>query len=95
MRPCLQSAERLFAPKQLRHYGTPDDLAWDEWRRTDREVERIDLENAANPEEANEPEEMTADELAVHGYWLVAAVARRENKHGWKFPYPVIWPWAV
>ena len=44
--------ELLCAPKQLRHYHSPDDLSWDEWRLSDSEVERIDLENAASPEEA-------------------------------------------
>ena len=46
--------ELLCAPKQLRHYHTPDDLSSDEWRLSDSKVERIDLENAASPEEADE-----------------------------------------
>ena len=41
--------ELLCAPKQLRHYHSPDDLSWDEWRLSDSEIERIDLENAASP----------------------------------------------
>ena len=45
-----QGGELLCAPKQLRHYHAPDDLSWDEWRLSDSEVERIDLENAASPE---------------------------------------------
>ena len=49
------------------------------------EVERIDLENAASPEEADELEEMTADEMAVDGYYVVAGIARHEYKQGWKF----------
>ena len=73
------------APKQLRHYHSPDELSWDEWRLSDRVVERIDLENAANPEEADELEEMTADEMAVGGYYVVAGIARQEYKQGWKF----------
>ena len=60
--------ELLCVPKQLRHQHSPDDSSWDEWRLSDREVERIDLENAASPEEAEELEEMTADEMAVDGY---------------------------
>ena len=60
--------ELLRAPKQLRHYRSPDKLCSDEWRLSDREVERIDLENAANLEEADKLEEMTADEMAVDGY---------------------------
>ena len=40
--------ELLCAPKQLRHYHSPDDLSWDEWRLSDSEIERIDLENAAS-----------------------------------------------
>ena len=59
--------ELLCAPKQLRHYHSPDDLSWDEWRLSNSEVERIELENAASPEEADELEEMTADEMAVAG----------------------------
>ena len=58
---------------------------WDQWRLSDREVERIGLENAANPEEADELEEMTADEIAVDGYYVVVGIARHEYKQGWKF----------
>ena len=76
--------ELLCAPKQLRHYHSPDDLSWDEWRLSDSEVERIVLENAASPEEADELEEMTADEIAVDGYYVVAGIARHEYKQGWK-----------
>ena len=77
--------ELLCAPKQLRHYHSPDDLSWDEWRLSDSEVERIDLENAASPEEADELEEMTANEMKVDGYYVVAGIARHEYKQGWKF----------
>ena len=48
-------------------------------------MERIDLGNAANPQEADELEEMTAHEMAVHGYYVVAGIARHEYKQGWKF----------
>ena len=75
----------LCAPKQLMHYHSPDDLSWDEWRLSDSEVERIHLENAASPEEANELEEMTADEMAVDGYYVAAGIARHEYEQGWKF----------
>ena len=75
--------ELLLVPKQLRHYHSPDDLAQDEWRLSDSEVKCIDLENAASPEEANELEEMTADAMAVHGYYVVAGIARHEYKQGW------------
>ena len=77
--------ELLCAPKQLRHYYSADELSWDEWRLCDREAERIDLETAANPEEADELEEMTADEMAVNGYYVVAGIARHWYKQGWKF----------
>ena len=45
----------------------------------------MDLENAASPEEADELDEMTADEMAVDGYYVVAGIARHEYKQGWKF----------
>ena len=77
--------ELLGAPKQLRHHHSPDDLSWDEWRLSDSEVERIDLDNAASPEEADELEEMTADEMAIDGYYVVADIARHEYKQAWKF----------
>ena len=77
--------ELLCAPKQLRHYHSPDDLSWDEWRLSDSEVERIDLENVASPEEADKLEEMTANEMAVDGYYVVAGIACHEYKQGWKF----------
>ena len=52
---------------------------------SDREVKRINLESAANPKEANELEKMTTDDMAVHGYYVVAGIARHEYKQGWKF----------
>ena len=48
-------------------------------------MECPDLESAASPEEADELEEMTANEMAVDGYYVVAAIARHEYKQGWKF----------
>ena len=74
--------ELLCAPKQLRQYHSPDDLSWDEWRLSDSESERIDLENAASTEEADELEEMTADETVVDGYYVVAGTARHGYKQG-------------
>ena len=70
--------ELLCAPKQLRHYHSPEELSWDEWHLPDCEVERIDLENPATPEEADELEEMTAREMAVDGYYVVAGIARHK-----------------
>ena len=64
----------MCAPKQLRHYHSPDELSSDEWRLSDTEVERIGLEDAAKTEEAEELEEMTADEMAVDGYYMVAGI---------------------
>ena len=69
----------------MRHFHFPDDLSWDEWRLSDSEVERIDLENAASREEADELEEMIADEMAVNGYCVVAGIARHKYKQGSKF----------
>ena len=80
--------ELLCAPKQLRHYHSPDELSWFESCLSDREVERMDLENAANPEEADELEEMTADGMAVDGYYVVAGIAGHGYKQGWKFLTP-------
>ena len=71
----------LCAPKHFRHYHSPDNSSWDEWRLSDSE--RIDLENAASPEEADELEEITADENAVKGYYVVAGIAVHEYKQGW------------
>ena len=65
--------------------GLAAGLSWDELRLSDSEVERIDLENAASPEEADELEEMTADEMAVDGHYVVAGIARHGYKQGWKF----------
>ena len=56
-----------------------------EWRLSDKEVERIDLENTATPEEADKLKEMTADEMVVDGYYVVAGIAHHEYKQGWKF----------
>ena len=75
--------ELLCAPKQLRHYHSPDDLSWEELRLSDSQVERIDLENAASPEKADALEQMTAAEMAMDGYYVVAGIARHEYKHGW------------
>ena len=78
--------ELLCAPKQLRHSHYPDELSWNELRLCDKEVERIDPEKVANHEKAEDLEEMTADEMAVDGYYVVAGIARHEYKQGWKFP---------
>ena len=75
----------LCAPKQLRHYQLPDEMSWDEWRLSDREVERIDPENSASPGEADELEEMTANEMAVDGYYVVAGIARHGYIQDWRF----------
>ena len=75
----------LCAPKQLRHYHSPDDLSWHEWHLSESEVERIGLENAASPEEADKLEEMIADEMAVDGYYVAAGIPRHEYKQSWKF----------
>ena len=64
--------------------GVRTGFTWDEWCLSDREVERIKLENAANREEADELEEMTADEMAVDGYYVVVGIARHEYKQGCK-----------
>ena len=63
---------------------SPDDVSWDEWRISDNVGKSIGLENADTPEEGDEIEEMTADEMAVDGYYVVAGIARHEYKHGWK-----------
>ena len=76
--------ELLCAPKQLRHYHSPDDLSRDDWRLSDTEVECINLENAASPEEEDELEEMTADEMALDGCYVVAGFACHGYKQGWK-----------
>ena len=70
--------ELLCAPKQLRQYRSPDKLSWDEWSLSDGKVERIDLKNAANPEEADELKGMTADEMAADRYCVIAGIARHE-----------------
>ena len=80
--------EPLCAPKQLRHYHSPDELSWDEWHLCDTEVERINFENAANPEEADELKEITANDVAVKGYYVVPGIARHAYKQGWKFLTP-------
>ena len=41
--------------------------------------------SAASPEEADELEEMTADEMAVDGYYVVAGIAPHAYKRGGKF----------
>ena len=74
--------ELLCALQQLRHYHSPDELSWDESRLSDKEVKRIDLESVVNPEEADELEEMTAHEMAVDGYYVVAGITRQEYKQG-------------
>ena len=75
----------MCAAKQLRHYHSPGDLSWDEWHLSPQEVMCINLENAANPEEADELKEMTAHEMAADGYYVVAGIARHEYKQGWTF----------
>ena len=76
--PCVVG-ELLCAPKKLRPYSCLDNLSWDEWRLSDKEVERINLENTATPEEAEELEEVTTDEMVVDGYYMVAGIAHHEQ----------------
>ena len=80
-----EGGELLCAPKQLRHYPSPDDVSWNEWRLSDKEVEKIDLQNAASPEEADELEVKTTEGMAVDEYYVVAGIARHEYIQGWKF----------
>ena len=47
--------------------ASPDELAWDEWHMSDKEVEKIDFHNAVSLEEAHEMEEKTTEEMAVNG----------------------------
>ena len=72
--------ELLSAPKKLRKYYSPDKMSWEEWRLSDTEVQCIGLKNAANPEEADELEETTTDEMAVDGDCVVAGIAGHEYK---------------
>ena len=74
--------ELLCAPKQLRNYHSPADLSWDEWRLSDKLVKKVDLQNAASPDKADKLEEMTAEEMAVDGYYVVAGIARQEYRQG-------------
>ena len=67
------------------HYHSPDDLSWDGWHLSNSEVGCIDLENSASPEAADELGGMTADEMAVDGYYMVAGIAHDKYKQGWKF----------
>ena len=76
--------ELVCAAKQLRLYHSSDDLPWDEWCLSHKEFKRINLENAANRQEADLLGEMTADEMAVDGYYVVASIARHEYQQGWK-----------
>ena len=78
------AGELLCAPKQLRHYHSPDKLSWDEWRPSDRELELINLQNPPKLDEADELKEMTANEMAVDGHYVVAGIARHEYKQCWK-----------
>ena len=63
-----QGGELLCDPKQWRHHYSPDDMSPDECSLSDKEIEKIDLQNAASPEEADELQVMTAEEMTVHGY---------------------------
>ena len=65
----------MCAPEQLRQYHSLDDLSWEKWGVSHGGVERIDLENNANPEEADKLEGMTADETAFDGYYMVAGIS--------------------
>ena len=53
-------------------------------RLSDKEVEKINPQNATSPEEADKVEEMSAEEMAVDGYYVFACIARHEYKHGRK-----------
>ena len=82
--PCL-SDELLCAPKQWRHYHSPDNLFRDKWHLSDKDVEGMNLECCANLKESHQLEEMTADGMAVDGNYMVACIARNEYQQGCKF----------
>ena len=67
--------ELLCAPKQLRHHHPLYYLSSDEWRLSDEEVEKFDLQNAACHEEAYKLAEMTVEGME----------ARQGFKQGSKF----------
>ena len=69
--------ELLCARKQRGHYHSPEDLHWDESRLSDKEVKRIDLENAASPKQGDKLEGIywllqshEAGQLAHRGSWV-------------------------
>ena len=62
----------------MNHYHSADELSWDEWWLSDRVVGKIDLQNAASLEETDKLEEMTPEETAVDGYYVVAGFARHK-----------------
>ena len=86
--PC--GGELLCAPKQLRHCHSCDDLSLGEWRLSHKEVEKVNLQNAASPKEADKLEKVTAEEMAVDRYYVVAGIACHEYKQGGKFL--TLWP---
>ena len=51
--------------------ASPNEVAWDEWHMSDKEVEKMDLQNVVSPEEPDEMREMTTEEMAVDGYNVV------------------------
>ena len=57
----------LCAPKYLTHHHSPDDLSYDHWRISNKEVEKMDPQNASFPEQTDELEEMTARKMVVDG----------------------------
>ena len=73
-----------MCPKKLWHYHPPEDLSWDEWRLSSQEVEKINLHNAASPEEADELRDRAAEEMAVKWYYVVAGIAGPDFQQGSK-----------
>ena len=76
----------VCAAEQLKRYYDPEDLCEEEWELNDEEIATLDLQGAASPMEVEgELPNMTAQQMAKEGLYLVKWVIRHRYRQGWCF----------
>ena len=76
----------VCAAQQLKRYYDPEDLCGEEWELKDEEIAALDLQGAASQMEVErELPDMSGEEMAKEGFYLVKSVLRHRYRPGWRF----------
>ena len=72
--------------QNLKRYYDLEDLCGEEWELNDEEIAALDLQGAASPLEVEgDLPDMTAEEMAKEGFYLVNSVIRHRYCQSWRF----------